>query len=134
MTNFYSSSKKSHTPTGSAYKTTGIPKHMAQTCRMYSTRAKTPKSKSVEHSTGLNKNKMISSFINGEGFGFNFYLNNDNNNNENCDNGDKNSEQQIKTMSKTTGIFAKKEDKYGEEIDKLLNFYMKEMNDSKLCI
>ena len=123
-TNFYSSSsgkRTTGTPTGSKTNNMAGTSKMSQTYRIYSSKPKTPKSKSVEPST-LNKNKMVNSFINGEGFGFNFYLNN--NENENNDNYEVND----KKMSKTQNNFGAGDKKHGEEIDKLLNYYMKELN------
>ncbi len=64
---------------------------------------------------------MINSFIKGEGYGFNFYLND--NNNES----DKNIPNK---MSKAQNNFSLKKEQPGEEIEKLLNYYMKELNNS----
>ncbi len=120
--NFYPSmGKLGGTPSGTKVsKSPGVSKHLAQTCKVYSTRAKTPKSKSVDPT--LSKNQMLSSFVRGEGYGFNYYLN-DNEVNVNS------------KMSKTQNNFnPKREDQTGEEIDKLLNYYMKELNNSNFQI
>lgn len=104
------------------------------------------KPKSVE--AIRNNNKLLSSFVKGSGFGFNYYLNDNtekdtqdtnkiNNSNSNHSNHTLNSNTQINNQNNVLLIkddsFGKennKEEEINSEIDKLLNYYMTQLNDS----
>jgi hypothetical protein len=106
------------------------------------------KPKSVE--AIRNGNKLLKSFVKGGGFGFNYYLN-DNSEKETQDNSNKiNNSNSIHSQhtlnSNHTGIYNQnnillmKDDSFGKEtikeeeinteIDKLLNYYMSQLNES----
>jgi len=76
-----------------------------------------------------NKSRIVNTFVNGEGFGFNYYLNNTNE--KNTDGGEKTLPNEKETKRDTANDL---QNILNEEIDKLLKHYLKEINNSKLII
>jgi hypothetical protein len=101
---------------------TGGKEKMSSTGTLIKVRQVKPKSVGVR-----SNNRIIKSFIEGDGFGFNYFLaNKDNEDKENLNNLNSAKGGEITTEGKGE---EKKVEKVNQEIDKLLNYYMSQLNE-----